>query len=132
MLNAVESYKSIKMDPEERAFYEGQHLIEDDSEDNDLFAPPITEVSKFWANKERIRKEEEQEAKVALELLNGGEEDNASVEEADNNSVEGNKKFDEEPSHPYQIVFGNDISQLVIDKQKARTVLYTGPEKKNN
>ena len=23
MLNAVESYKSIKMDPEERAFYEG-------------------------------------------------------------------------------------------------------------
>ena len=115
------------MDPEERAFYEGAHLISETSSEHDLFAPPVTEVSKLLAKQEKQRIEREQERKEQGALLNG-EEDGGSVEE-DNGSVEG--KNNNEDSHPYAIVFGNDISQLVVDKQKQRTVLYTGPDKKS-
>ena len=51
----------------------------------------MTNVSKLLAKIEAKKKEEEQEAKDALILANGGEEDNASIEEADNGSTEGNK-----------------------------------------
>jgi hypothetical protein len=32
------------MDPEERAFYEGEHLISEEGSEEDIFAPPVTEV----------------------------------------------------------------------------------------
>lgn len=100
------------MDPEERAFYEGEHLIsETGSEEDNLFAPAVTQVSTLLAKIEKQRKEEEQERKEAEALLNG-EEDGASVEE-DNGSTEGRTYNDD--AHPYSVVFGNDISQLVIE-----------------
>ena len=49
MLNAVESYKSIKMEPDQRAFYEGEHLITEkgsDDEDN-IFVPPKSSTTKY-------------------------------------------------------------------------------------
>jgi hypothetical protein len=102
MLNAVESYKSIKMDPEERAFYEGDHLISElGSEEDDLFKPPKTDVSRLLKKVEDKRKEEEQERKDAEALLNGVDPDAGSVEEGgDNGSTEG-RNFDEGPIHPY-------------------------------
>jgi hypothetical protein len=61
MLNAVESYKSIKMEPDQRAFYEGEHLIsEKDSDDDcDLFAPPKSSTEKYLAKMEADKLEKE-------------------------------------------------------------------------
>ena len=54
-LTAQESVKSIKMDPEERAFYEGRHLEGENQEEEDVSA-----AFKRQAEERDQRKAEEQ------------------------------------------------------------------------
>lgn len=103
MLNAVESYKSIKMEPEQRAFYEGEHLISDPEEEEDIFSKPKSNTEKYLAKLEAERLEKEK-------LLAGMLPSEESVKE----------EYVEEPTHPYQIVFGEKMSAKIIDKLKVR------------
>ena len=103
-LNAVESYKSIKMEPDQRAFYEGEHLISEKGSDDegDIFNPPKSGTEKYL-----LKLEQE---KILKEKILAGTAPKIEIKE----------EYQEEPTHPYQIVFNKDISKYVIDKANER------------
>jgi len=92
------------MEPDQRAFYEGEHLISEKGSDDegDIFNPPKSGTEKYL-----LKLEQE---KILKEKILAGTAPKIEIKE----------EYQEEPTHPYQIVFNKDISKYVIDKANER------------
>ena len=110
-MNAQESVKSIKMDPEERAFYEGKHL-----EGEEEVLEDVADVFKRQAEEREQRKAEE--CANAARDRESGEEGGAPPpkKKKDIKKMGGPGK----PKHPFDAVFGDQIAPLIVERQKSK------------